>query len=164
LFGIQSAFSRVGALSSGANFIQEILMKSLFKVAVAAAVLTLGSALPALAQIDNSVNFKTAFPFYVGNANMPAGSYRIMQTGINADELLIQSTDGKNSAFVEFVPMHAVDPHQHTDVTFQKYDDVEYLNRVWVVGQQYGMKIEPSKAELKAASTTAAVENTAAGQ
>jgi hypothetical protein len=163
-FGIQSAFSRVGALSSGANFIQEILMKRLFKVAVAAAVLTLGSALPALAQIDNSVNFKTAFPFYVGNAKMPAASYRIMQTGINAEELLIQSTDGKYSAFVEFIPTHAEDPHQHTDVTFQKYDDVEYLNRIWVVGQRYGMKIEPSKAELKAASATAVVEHSVAGQ
>ena len=139
-------------------------MKSLFKVTVAAAVLTLGSALPALAQIDNSVDFKTAFPFYAGDAKMPAGSYRIFQTGINADELLVQSTDGKNSAFLEFTPMHAMDPHQHTDVTFQKYDDVEYLNRIWVVGQQYGMKIEPSKAELKAASTATAVEDTAAGQ
>jgi hypothetical protein len=139
-------------------------MKSLFKVTVAAAVLTLGSALPALAQIDNSVDFKTAFPFYAGDAKMPAGSYRIFQTGINADELLIQSVDDKNAAFLEFIPTHTEDPHQHTDVTFQKYDDVEYLNRIWVVGQQYGMKIEPSKAELKAASTTTAVENTAAGQ
>jgi hypothetical protein len=162
--GIQPAFSRVGALSSGANLIQEILMKSLFKVAVAAAVLTLGSALPALAQIDNSVDFKTAFPFYAGDAKMPAGSYRVFQTGIDADELLIQSVDGKNSAFLEFTPMHAMDPHRHTAVTFQKVNNVEYLNRVWVVGQQYGMKIEPSKAELKAASATAVVEHSVAGQ
>ena len=139
-------------------------MKSFFKVAVSAVVLTLGSALPALAQIDNSVNFKTAFPFYAGNAQMPAGSYRIMQTGIDADELLIQSTDGKNSAFVEFIPTHTEDAHRRTDVTFHKYDDVEYLNRIWVEGQQYGMKLEPSKAELKAASTTEVVEHTVAGQ
>lgn len=139
-------------------------MKSLFKVTVAAAVLTLGYALPALAQIDNSVDFKTAFPFYAGDAKMPAGYYRIMQTGINADELLIQSVDGKNSAFLEFIPMHTEEPHQHTDVTFQKYDDVEYLNRIWVAGQCYGMKVEPSKAELKAASATTVVKDSVAGQ
>jgi hypothetical protein len=139
-------------------------MKSLFKVTVAAAVLMLGSALPALAQIDNGVDFKTAFPFHAGDAEMPAGSYRIFQTGINADELLIQSVDGKNSAFLEFIPTHAEDPHQHTDVTFQKYDNVEYLNRIWVVGQRYGMKIEPSKTELKAAFATTVVEHTVAGQ
>jgi hypothetical protein len=49
-------------------------------------------------------------------------------------------------------------------VTFHKYGDVEYLNRIWVIGQQYGMKLEPTKAELNAASNTAAVDHTLAGE
>jgi hypothetical protein len=139
-------------------------MKDLLKVAVATLALTLGSALPALAQMDTALGFKTSFPFYAGNAKMPAGSYKITQTDIDANDLQIQSADGKYSAFVDFIPMHAEAPHAHSDVTFHKYGNVEYLNRIWVVGQRYGMKVEPTKAELKVASTTAVADYTVTGQ
>lgn len=139
-------------------------MTKVSKIAVATVALTLGSALPALAQIDDGMNFTTAFPFYAGNAKMPAGSYRIAPTTIDAYDLQIQSADGRYSAYVEFIPMHAEAPHQHSDVTFHKYGDVEYLNRIWVAGQRYGMKVEPTKAETKAASVTTVVNYTIAGQ
>jgi hypothetical protein len=139
-------------------------MKSLLKVAVTTVALVLGSAVPVLAQIDNGMEFTTSFPFYAGNTKMPAGSYKITQTDIDANELLIQSTDGKYSVFVDFIPMHAEEPHAHSDVTFHKYGDVEYLNRIWVIGQRYGMKVDPTKAELKAAANTSVVERTLSGQ
>jgi hypothetical protein len=144
--------------------IQEITMRSLLKVAVATVALALGAALPALAQIGDGMGFKTSFPFYAGNAKMPAGSYKITQTDIDANDLQIQSADGKYSAFVDFIPMHAEEPHAHSDVTFHKYGDVEYLKRIWVAGQRYGMRVEPTKAELKAASTSAVAEHTVTGQ
>jgi hypothetical protein len=139
-------------------------MKHRLKIAVAAVALTLGSALPALAQIEDGLGFTTSFPFYAGNAKMPAGSYKATPVDNDATELRIQSADGKYSAFVEFIPTHAEDPHAHSDVTFHKYNDVEYLNRVWVEGQRYGMKLEPTKAEQQVASTTAVAEYTVTGQ
>jgi hypothetical protein len=139
-------------------------MKHRLKVVVAAVALTLGSALPALAQIEDGLGFTTSFPFYAGNAKMPAGSYKVTPVDNDANELRIQRADGKYSAFVEFIPTHAEDPHPHSDVTFHKYNDVEYLNRVWVVGQRYGMKLEPTKAEQQVASTTAVAEHTVTGQ
>jgi hypothetical protein len=139
-------------------------MKNLLKITVATVALTLGSALPVLAQIDNGMYFTTTFPFYAGKTQMPAGSYKITQTDVDSDELLIQSKDGKRSAFVDFIPTQAEEPHAHSDVTFHKYGDVEYLNRIWVIGQQYGMKLEPTKAELNAASNTAAVDHTVTGE
>jgi hypothetical protein len=45
-------------------------MKSFYKVALATAVLVLGSALPVMSQIDNGMDFTTSFPFYAGNAKM----------------------------------------------------------------------------------------------
>jgi hypothetical protein len=60
--------------------------------------------------------------------------------------------------------MHAEELHAHSDVTFHKYGDVEYLDRIWVEGQRYGMKVDPTKAELKAASTTAVAEHTVTGE
>jgi hypothetical protein len=139
-------------------------MTKVLKIAAATVALTLGSALPVLAQIDNGMNFTTAFPFYAGNSKMPAGSYRISPTGMDANELLIQSADDKYSAYVNFIPMHAEEPHQHSDVTFHKYGDVEYLNRVWVAGQRYGMKVESTKAERKTASVTTVADYTITGQ
>jgi hypothetical protein len=139
-------------------------MKSFYKVALATAVLVLGSALSVMAQIDNGIDFTTSFPFYAGNAKMPAGSYRITQADFDANELLIQSADGKYSAFVEFIPTWSGQYHKQSDVTFQKYGNVDYLDRIWVEGQRYGMKVDPSKAEKKAAANAGPVEHSIVGK
>jgi hypothetical protein len=138
-------------------------MKNLLKMTAGTAVLALGSALPMMAQMDNGMNFTTSFPFYAASVEMPAGSYRVSQPEMNAPELLIQSAAGKRTAFVDFIPTRSEQPHQQSDVTFHKYGGVDYLNRLWVVGQRYGMKLDPTKAELKAASATAVVEHSVAG-
>jgi hypothetical protein len=105
--------------------------------------LSLLSAMPLAAQVANSVDFTTSFPFYAGNAKMPAGSYKITQSDIDASILQIQSNDGVHSVFVDIIPTHSAQPHPHSDVTFHKYGDTEYVNRIWVEGQEYGMKLIP---------------------
>ena len=90
---------------------------------------------------------------------MPAGSYKISQTNIDSSVLQIQSSDGLHSALVEFIPRQAEQPHSQSDVTFHKYGDTDYLNRIWVNGQRYGMKVDPTKAETKAAANASAVEH-----
>jgi hypothetical protein len=72
---------------------------------------------------------------------MPAGSYKITQADFDANELLIQSADGKYSAFMDFFATWAGQPHKQSDVTFQKYGNVDYLDRIWIEGQRYGMKV-----------------------
>ena len=134
-------------------------MSNFGKLVVKMGLLSLLSAMPLAAQIDNGVDFKTTFPFYAGNAKMPAGSYKISQSDIDASVLQIQSNDDTHSAFVDFVPMHAEQPHSQSDVTFHKYGDTDYLNRIWVNGQRYGMKVEPTKAETKAATKANVVEH-----
>src|ERR1700740_2006115 len=114
-------------------------MNRVGRVVLKMGLLSLLSGLPLAAQIDNSLNFTTSFPFYAGNAKMPAGTYRVTPTDIDSSVLQIQSTNGAYSAFVEFTPTHAEQPHAQTDVTFHKYGDTDYLNRIWVDGQKYGM-------------------------
>jgi hypothetical protein len=138
-------------------------MKNLFKMALATAVLALGSALPMMAQIDNGLNFTTSFPFYAGSVEMPAGSYRISQPDMDTPQLLIQSADGKRSTFVDIIPTRSEQPHQKSDVTFHRYGSVDYVNRIWVEGQRYGMKVDPTKAELKSALSTTVVEHSISG-
>jgi hypothetical protein len=136
-------------------------MKNINKLVLGMGLLSLLPAMPLAAQIVNGVNFTTSFPFYAGNAKMPAGSYTITQSNMDIDAsiLQIQSNDGVHSALVEFIPTHSAQPHPHSDVTFHKYGDTEYLNRVWVQGQEYGMKVDPTKAETKTAASANVVEH-----
>ena len=119
-------------------------MKNVSKLVVKMGLLSLLSVMPLAAQIVNGVDFTTPFPFYAGDAKMPAGSYKITQSDMDESVLQIQSTDGLHSALVEFIPTHSAQSHPHSDITFHKYGDTEYLNRIWVEGQRYGMKIDPT--------------------
>ena len=134
-------------------------MKSLSKVVLSMALTCLVSAIPASAQIINGLDFTTSFPFYVGNAQMPAGSYKVTQSDTDDSILLIQSADGSHAAFIDFTPTHSDTYHTNSDVTFHKYGNTEYLNRPWVEGPKYGMKVEPTKAESKLAASTSTVEH-----
>jgi hypothetical protein len=134
-------------------------MNSFGKLIVSMGLVSLMSAVPLAAQIENGLDFTTSFPFYAGNAKMPAGSYNIKPSDIDPSVLQIRSNDGTHSAFVDFVPTHAEQPHPQSDVTFHKYGDTDYLNRIWVNGQKYGMKVEPTKAETKAATSANVVEH-----
>lgn len=134
-------------------------MSNFGKLVVKMGLLSLLSVMPLAAQIGNGMDFKTTFPFYAGNAKMPAGSFKITQSDINSTVMQIQSNDGTHSAFVNFVPTHAVRPHPQSDVIFHKYGDTDYLNRIWVSGQRYGMKVDPTKAETKAGASANVVEH-----
>jgi hypothetical protein len=134
-------------------------MNSFGTLVVKMGLLSLLSVMPLAAQIDNGVDFTTTFPFYAGNAKMPAGSYRITQSDIDSSVLQIQSVDGPYSAFVDFIPTHAEQPHPQSDVTFHKYGDTDYLNRIWIDGQRFGMKVDATKAETKAAANANVVEH-----
>src|SRR6195952_680668 len=111
------------------------LMKNVSKLVVRMGLLSLLSVMPLAAQVANSVDFTTSFPFYAGSAKMPAGSYKITQSDIEASILHIQSKNGAHSSFVDTIPTHSAQPHPHSDVTFHKDGDTEYLNRVWIEGQ-----------------------------
>jgi hypothetical protein len=127
-------------------------MKKVSKLVARMGLLSLLSVMPLAAQIVNGVDFTTSFPFYAGNAELPAGSYKITHPDMNTSILQIQSNDGVNSAFVDIIPTHSAQPHSHSDVTFHRYGNTEYLNRIWIEGQEYGMKVDPTKAETNAAA------------
>jgi hypothetical protein len=129
------------------------------KLIVNMGLISLLSVLPLAAQIDKEVDFTTSFPFYAGNTRMPAGSYKVTPSDFDTSVLLIQSKDGAYYAFVDFIPTDAEQPHSQSDVTFHKYGGTDFLNRIWVVGQHYGMKVDPTKVETNAAASTNVVEH-----
>jgi hypothetical protein len=134
-------------------------MNSVGKLLVKMGLLSLLSVMPLAAQIDNGVDFTTSFPFYAGDTKLPAGQYKVTQPDANDDLLLVEGINGAHSVFVQFEPTHSAQPHRQSDITFQKIGDTDYLSRVWIEGQNYGIKIAPSKVETEAAADANAVQH-----
>jgi hypothetical protein len=125
-------------------------MKNLLKLAGASVLMCLCFAIPSQAQIVNGLNFTTTFAFYAGNTKLPAGSYKITPVTFSDSTLQIENAAGTHSAFIEIVPTESAS-HPTGDVTFNKYGGIDFLNRIWVGGQQYGMQLLPSNYEKKLA-------------
>ena len=131
-------------------------MNSFGKLVVRIGFLSLLSVMPLAAQIDTSVDFTTSFPFYAGDTKLPAGNYRVSQPDMDVDILRIQNIDKPQSTFVDFIPTESLQPHRNSAVSFEKYGDTDYLDRVWIAGQTYGIKTDPTKVEAAAAAAAAA--------
>jgi hypothetical protein len=131
-------------------------MNTLKKLIVLIGSLSVLWAIPTMAQITNRVTFDAPAAFYAGNAKMPAGSYTVSQPDIDSNLLLIEDINGSHSAFVEYVIAHSETPHAQSDVTFNKYGNVEFLSAIWVDGRKSEMQILPSKVEQHAAKAAAA--------
>lgn len=139
-------------------------MKTLKRLIGALGLISVLCVIPSMAQIANTVKFDAPSAFYAGNAKMPAGSYRVTQPDADANLLLIEDADGSHSAFVEYEVVSSDTPHAQTDVTFNKYGKVEFLNTICVEGQDSEMQISPSKFEKTAAKAAAAEKHTLSAQ
>jgi hypothetical protein len=133
------------------------------KLVASIGLLSLLSVMPLAAQIAGSENFTTSFPFYAGKAKLPPGSYKIIQPEADGDILQLQSSDAGRAVFIDVIPTQSAQPHPHSDVTFHKSGDTMYLDRIWVEGQEYGMKVDPTKVEMKTAANTNVEERSHSG-
>ena len=129
------------------------------KLLVLMALLSVVYAIPTMAQISTKVTFDTPSAFYAGNAKMPAGSYTATQPNIDDNLLLIEDAGGSHSVFVEFVVAPSDTPQAQTDVTFNKYGNVEFLGAIRIEGQTSEMQILPSKAEQNAGKAASAAKH-----
>jgi hypothetical protein len=139
-------------------------MKNLLKLVGASVLVCLCFAIPSSAQIVNGLTFTTTFPFYAANTKLPAGSYTVRPANFGSDTLMIEDSTGKHSAFIEITPTQSESGHHASDVTFNKYGGVDFLNRLWVGGQQYGMQVEETKYEKKLAESGPPQKHTVPGK
>jgi len=130
-------------------------MNSFRKLVVKMGMLSLLSVLPLAAQVGDGVVFTAPFPFYAGNVELPAGSYKITQPDMNTNIVLVRNIAGTDGVFVSFTPTSSVNPYRETDVTFDKDGDTGYLRTLSFEGETDGIDFSRSKAETKAAATMA---------
>ncbi|MCU1301028.1 MAG: hypothetical protein JWQ87_1312 [Candidatus Sulfotelmatobacter sp.] len=130
-------------------------MNILKKLIAPLGLLSVLCAIPSMAQIANRVKFEAPSAFYAANAKMPAGSYTVTQPDADANLLLVESVNGSHAVFVEFEFVSSNTPHSQTDVTFNKYGNLDFLGTISVQGQDSEMRITPSKVEQNAAKAAA---------
>jgi hypothetical protein len=131
-------------------------MNALKKLIVGMGLMSVLCVIPGMAQIGHSVTFEAPSAFYAGNAKMPAGSYRLTQPDTDANLLLLESADGSHSVFVEYEVVSSGTPHVQSDVTFNKYGTVDFLNAIWIQGRTSEMQVVPSKLEQNTAKAARA--------
>jgi hypothetical protein len=137
-------------------------MNNVGKVLIKMGLLSLLSVMPLAAQIDNGVDFTASSPFYAGDVKLPAGNYKVVQLDETSDILRVENRDNLHSIFVDFTPTESALPHRNSAVTFEKYGDTDYLDRVWIEGEEYGISVDPGRIET-AAEANATQHATATG-
>jgi hypothetical protein len=134
------------------------------KVGATMGLLSIFSVMPLTAQIGNGVKFTTTFPFYVGKAEMPAGTYIIRQPGILQNEIVdfsevpVRSHDILHSAMIVVMPTESSKPQRQSLIIFEKYGDAQYFDRVSLEGFTSGVMAIPTKAENQEEKVASVVE------
>jgi hypothetical protein len=118
------------------------------KLLLTAGLLSLCSVLPVTAQVGNGVAFTTPFPFYVGQAKMPAGSYTLTEPeNFGSHVITVRSDDGRVAASTQVIGTRSLQPERRTVVVFEKYGETLYLDKVLLDGDTSGAMVLPTKAE-----------------
>ena len=55
-----------------------------------------------------------------------------------------------HSAYLPFVPIRAQTPHSQTEITFNRYRNIDFLDQIWVQGEKHGMQLLPGTASQEA--------------
>jgi hypothetical protein len=115
--------------------------------------------MPLAAQVAYAVKFTAPFPFYVGDTQMPSGSYSLTQPDDLFNKIAqVKSDDGLHSAYINISPTESLEPPRQSKVVFEKYGDTLYFDRVLLQGDTYGIAAQSTKAEKKAKETASVVE------
>ena len=139
-------------------------MNNVGKVLIKMGLLSLLSVMPLGAQIDNGVDFTAPFPFYAGDVKLPAGDYKVVRLDENANVLQVENRDDLQSVLVDFTPTESALPHRNSAVTFNKYGDTDYLDRVCLEGEEYGISVDPGRVETAAEGNATQHATAADGQ
>jgi hypothetical protein len=121
-------------------------MKALIRsIVVAGVFVVLAGVHPASAQITAPVEFSTAFPFTVGNARVPAGSYTIEPDFDSPDILTLTGRD--TGVFFQVRNVQAPKDASKTEVVFKRYGQGYVLHDVWIAGTSTGTEAMVAEAE-----------------
>jgi len=102
------------------------------------------------AQITNDIRAHINHSFMIDNTTLPPGQYtfRIMQ---NSDLQVMTAIGDDNKTSVTFVVREVRDDHTpaHSEVTFRKFGNEEFLNKIFEAGSKMGVAVTETGREEK---------------
>ena len=97
------------------------------------------------AQIVDPLEFTTSFPFTVGAATVPAGSYTIRPDEDNPNVLELSS--GRTGVFFETTDVRAPQSPGKTEVVFKHYGNAYVLKNIYEEGSDSGVETMAAEGE-----------------
>ena len=138
-------------------------MKSLRRsIGIAGGLLWLAGAQTASAQVIDTIEFTTTFPFTVGYATVPAGRYTITPDDDNGQ--MFRLTGERSAVFFQADAEQARTAAPKTEVVFKRYGDSYVLKDIWIEGSADGVETKAVEAEHHAAKHAAKGEQRVAGR
>jgi hypothetical protein len=103
------------------------------------------------AQITNTIQAHIDHSFVIGNTTLPPGEYtfRMLQ---DTDLQAMTATSENDKTSVSFNVRMTIDDHtpRHSELTFRKYGDTEFLSKIFELGSKNGAEVtEPSRDEKR---------------
>jgi hypothetical protein len=112
-------------------------MRSLIRsIGIAGGILVLAGVQNASAQIADTVEFTTSFPFMVGYATVPAGSYSIRPDNDNPE--ILELTGAHTAVLFQTQNAEARETPSKTEVVFKRFGSGYVLKDIWVEGSDAG--------------------------
>lgn len=89
------------------------------------------------------------FEFTLDYKTMPAGEYLVQTLGTAGNGLLIQSLDGKTSAFRPSEAIERLRNQTNARLVFHRYGERYFLAEVWCGGNSAGRQLRKSRDEVE---------------
>jgi hypothetical protein len=116
-------------------------------IALAGGILLAAGIQDASAQIDYPVEFTTTFPFTVGQATVPAGTYTIKS--VDDDPALLELSGERVGLFFQTNNASANGKASKTEVVFKRYGKAYILKAIWLDGADTGYESVAAEGERR---------------
>ena len=100
-------------------------------------------------ETSNNMLVVIPFEFAIDYKTMPAGEYLVQTLGTVGNGLLLQSIDGKTSAFRPSEAIEGVRNQRDARLVFHRYGERYFLAQVWCGGDSAGRQLMKSRDELE---------------
>jgi hypothetical protein len=100
------------------------------------------------AQITDAIQAHIDHPFVIGNTSLPPGEYTFRMVE-NSDLTIMTVSSENDKTSVDFIVRATIDNHTpaHTELTFRKYGNTDFLNKIFESGSKTGVEVTETSRE-----------------
>lgn len=125
-------------------------MRKLYLVFVSLALLTVALAVPAGAQITETIEADIPFEFTIGSTTLPAGAYTLKQLDAPIEGVMeIRSANGRDRKLFLIASAESFGEPSKAELVFDRVGDRYFLSEIFEQGNQFGAEVPKSRSELK---------------